>query len=255
MYVIAEAGINHNGDTKIAKEMIDVATEAGCDAVKFQCYIAKNLIGLDDNTLKYTKKAEFGFDELNELMQYSNIDFLCSAYCLESIDIVDRLGIGTFKIPSGFMNYTSYLKKIKAVAERVILSTGMAKVNEILEAIKILDLPMVILHCISAYPPKFEEMSLLTIKAYRAAFQCPIGLSDHTLGYEMPIAACALGAEALEKHFTMSRKWDGPDHKMSTEPDELKEIVQSVRKTEKSMMRPGHQGRPVEVTSRKQPRR
>lgn len=253
VFIIAEAGVNHNGSIEIAKKLIDEAAKCGVDAVKFQSFKAKNLVTKVAKQADYQKEnmkkevsqyemlkaLELSYDDHIELINYSKekgIMFLSSPFDLESIDMLMELGIEIFKVPSGEIENVPYLKKIAKTGKKVILSTGMSNLADIEFALDILreaganDIS--VLHCNTDYPTKMEEVNLTAMNTIGNAFLVEIGYSDHTKGIEIPIAAVALGAKIIEKHFTLDKNMDGPDHKASLEPDELKAMVDSIRNVE-----------------------
>ncbi len=257
-FVIAEAGVNHNGSIKIAKKLIDVASQAGADAVKFQTFKAKNLVSKnaqkanyqkettdeDESQYEMIKKLELDVDTHKELMRYCDekeIIFLSTPFDLESIEILDELGLEIFKIPSGEITNLPYLRAIGRLKKRVILSTGMADLGEIEDALDLLvDFGtkrenITILHANTMYPTPMEDVNLRAMQTIASAFGVDVGYSDHTLGIEVPIAAVAMGARVIEKHFTLDRDMEGPDHKASLEPDELKAMVSGIRNIEKAL--------------------
>ncbi len=254
--IIAEAGVNHNGDIDLAKKLVDAASEAGADYVKFQTFKAeklvsksavkaeyqkKNIGGTDDNQYEMLKKLELSEEQHYLLVEYcksKNIKFLSTAFDEISLDFLNALHIDFFKVPSGEITNLPYLEKICSYKKPVILSTGMTDMDEIKEAFDILikkGIPqknIVILHCNTEYPTPMEDVNLLAMNEIGRSFQVPVGYSDHTLGIEVPIAAVALGAVCIEKHFTLDRTMEGPDHKASLEPEELKKMVASIRNIE-----------------------
>jgi len=258
-FIIAEAGVNHNGSLELAKKMIDVAVEAGADAVKFQTFKAERVVSRYASKAEYQKektaKGESQFEMIKkleldaaahkELFQYckvKEIQFLSSPFDLDSIDLLDKLGLKIFKIPSGEITNLPYLRKIGALKKEIILSTGMADLGEIKDALGILTRAgkrleeITVLHCNTAYPTPFEDVNLhamLTIKTEFPGIQ--VGYSDHTPGIEAPIAAVAMGATIIEKHFTLDKNMEGPDHKASLEPNELKAMVAAIRNVEKAL--------------------
>jgi len=258
VFIIAEAGVNHNGSLKIAKKMIDVAINAGADAIKFQTFRAEALVSKfaskaryqkkttsrDESQLEMLKKLELGLNFHKELIKYcreKKIMFLSSPFDLESIDLLVRLGLRIFKIPSGEITNLPYLRKIGALRRKIIMSTGMATLVEVKDALDILvqsgtkKKDIVVLHCNTAYPTPFKDANLLAMVKIRDVLGVEIGYSDHTRGIEAAIAATALGAVVIEKHFTLDRKMPGPDHKASLDPDELKRMVDAVRNVEEVM--------------------
>lgn len=255
-FIIAEAGVNHNGSIELAKELIKKAAWADVDAVKFQSFKAEKLVskkaekaeyqkqttGDEEKQFQMIKKLELDYDKHEELIaccKENNIMFLSSAFDLDSIDLLHKLNINIWKIPSGEIINLPYLKKIGSLKEKVILSTGMANLGEIEDAIKVLKEvgteDITVLHCNTEYPTPMEDVNLNAMNTIKEAFKVRVGYSDHTLGIEIPIAAVALGAEVIEKHFTLDKTMEGPDHRASLEPEELKAMVDSIRNIEKAM--------------------
>ena len=257
-FIIAEAGVNHNGSLEIAFQLIDVAVAAGADAVKFQTFKAEKIIAVnapkagyqtittssDETQLEMVNRLELdetAHDQLYHYCRQRNIQFLSSPFDLESIDLLHRLGLEIFKIPSGEITNLPYLKKLGALNKRLILSSGMADLSEIEEALAVLTqvgTPLeniTILHCNTEYPTPFKDVNLRAMLTIGCAFGVAVGYSDHTNGIEVAIAAVALGADVLEKHFTLDRNLPGPDHRASLEPDELKAMVQAIRNIEKAL--------------------
>ncbi|MEN2768691.1 N-acetylneuraminate synthase [Ornithinibacillus xuwenensis] len=253
VFVIAEAGVNHNGSIELAKKLIDEASNAGADAVKFQSFKAEKLVtkqatkaayqkettGSNESQYNMIKRLELDYEKHQELMQYSNekgILFLSSPFDLESIELLNNIGIEIYKIPSGEINNLPYLRKIGQTKKQVILSTGMATLAEIEAAIEILrengSTDITILHCNTEYPTPMEDVNLTAMNTIKEAFKIPVGYSDHTLGIEVPIAAVALGATVIEKHFTLDKNLEGPDHRASLEPMELKQMIDAIRNIE-----------------------
>ena len=257
VFIIAEAGVNHNGDINIAKKMIDVACECKVDAVKFQTFKAENLVSKkaskadyqikntnsnEETQFEMIKSLELDIDTHRELIEYcnkKNIMFLSTPFDLESIDLLNDLGVKIFKIPSGEITNLPYLERISKLNKKIILSTGMSNLEEIGEALKILksngNNEIVVLHCNTEYPTPMEDVNLSAMNTIKETFNVDIGYSDHTLGIEVPIAAVAMGAKVIEKHFTLDKSMEGPDHKASLEPNELKEMVKSIRNIEKAI--------------------
>lgn len=254
--IIAEAGVNHNGDVDLAKEMIRKAYETGTDVIKFQTFNSKKLVsssakkadyqidntGSDESQLQMIKNLELTYEDFCELKKYCEkigIEFLSTPFDMDSIDFLNELGIKFWKIPSGEITNLPYLEKIARTKKPIVMSTGMANMLEIEEAIKILmengAEDITILHCNTEYPTPFEDVNLNAMKSIKDKFGCKVGYSDHTRGIEVPIAAVAMGAEVIEKHFTLDRDMEGPDHRASLEPDELKSMVTSIRNIEKSL--------------------
>lgn len=255
-FIIAEAGDNHNGSRELAFRLIDKAVEAGADCVKFQTFITEEIIskraekaeyqkaatGSDESQYQMVKKLELSFEQFRELQKYAEkrgITFLSTPFDIPSVEFLDSINIPCFKIPSGEITNLPYLIKIAETGRDVIMSTGMAELNEIESAINILrehgsgDISL--LHCNTEYPTPYEDVNLRAMLTLKEKFGVRVGYSDHTQGIEVPIAAVALGAEIIEKHFTLDHNMDGPDHKASLEPDELKQMVDGIRKTEKAL--------------------
>lgn len=256
--IIAEAGVNHNGSLEMAHKLIDAAKEAGADYVKFQTFKAEKAIsrfaekaayqkdrtGSHESQLEMVKKLEIDEEAHIALMTYCErvgIEFLSTPFDLDSIQLLHQLGLSVFKIPSGEITNYPYLKEIAKFNKKVILSTGMSTLGDIESALSILTEHgtdydnMTILHCNTEYPTPFEDVNLKAMQTIHQAFELPVGYSDHTLGVEVPIAAVALGAVVIEKHFTLDRSLPGPDHKASLEPDELKMMVSAIRNVEQAL--------------------
>jgi N,N'-diacetyllegionaminate synthase len=254
--IIAEAGVNHNGDLKTALSMIDVAKNSGADIIKFQTFIAKNLVtnnapkanyqiasNSHETQIQMLEQLQMSESMHIELLNYCKamkIDFLSTAFDLESIDFLQSIGQSLFKIPSGEITNLPYLRHVAKVAHEVILSTGASNLDEIECALEILykngqtNESITVLHCTTAYPAPMIDVNLMAMQKIANTFNVKVGYSDHTLGIEVPIAAVALGATTIEKHFTLDRKMSGPDHKASLEPDELELMVNSIRNIEKA---------------------
>ena len=256
VFIIAEAGVNHNGSIELAKRLIDKAAEAGADAVKFQSFKAENLVtktakkaeyqetttGKAENQFQMIKKLELDYEKHGELMNYcqeKGIMFLSSPFDLESIDLLHKLELEIFKIPSGEITNLPYLRKIGKLKKKVILSTGMSTLGDIEQALDILREngtdDITVLHCNTEYPTPMKDVNLNAMNTIRDAFKVEVGYSDHTLGIEIPIAAVALGATIIEKHFTLDKTMEGPDHRASLEPNELKAMVTAIRNIENAM--------------------
>ncbi len=254
-FIIAEAGVNHNGSVEIAKKLIDAAVTSGADAVKFQTFKAKNLVCKGMQKAQYQKKntpeSESQYEmikaleldkndhlEIIEHCNKNNIMFLSTPFDHESIDLLDSLKIPIFKIPSSEITNYPYLKKIAGLNKQVILSTGMSTLKEVDSAIKILleegvsRENLTILHATSEYPCPIDEVNLSAMITIGKTFSLKFGYSDHTEGIIVPISAVALGASIIEKHFTLSRNMEGPDHKASLEPNELSQMIEGIRKIE-----------------------
>ena len=251
--IIAEAGVNHNGDINLAFKLIDAAAEAGVDYVKFQTFKANNLVTKNAKKAKYQsvatdgeiggqyemlKNLELTAQEHEQLIEYCcryDVKFLSTAFDMESFYLLEKLGIDFYKIPSGEITNLPYLQAIGRSGKEVVLSTGMSTMDEIGAAIKTLissgvtmDI-LTVLHCNSEYPTPMTDVNLLAMKSIGDQFGVSYGYSDHTLGIEIPIAAAALGATVIEKHFTLDRDLEGPDQSASLEPDELKSMVNAIR--------------------------
>jgi len=254
--IIAEAGVNHNGDYEIAKKLVDAASGAGADYVKFQTFKAHKIVSKsakkaeyqsmnigdnDDTQYEMLKKLEMPEQWHYDLTAYAsskNIKFLSTGFDNESIDFLDKLAIPLFKIPSGEITNKPFIIHIAKKGKPVILSTGMATLEDIKNALDILNVNgisnemITVLHCNTEYPTPMKDVNLLAMNKIGKELGVKIGYSDHTLGIEVPIAAVALGAEVIEKHFTLDRNLEGPDHKASLEPSELKAMVSSIRNIE-----------------------
>ena len=255
VFIIAEAGVNHNGSIELAKKLIDVASESGADAVKFQTFKAEKLVSKNAQKADYQKqttdtkesqfdmikKLELDMDTHKELMAYcktKNIMFLSTPFDHDSIELLSDLGLEIFKIPSGEITNLPYLRHIGKLNKKVILSTGMADIGEIEDALDILinagtkKENIIVLHANTMYPTPMEDVNLKAMVTIGNTFDIAFGYSDHTLGIEVDIAAVALGACCIEKHFTLDKTMEGPDHKASLEPDELKAMVKAIRNIE-----------------------
>lgn len=255
VFIIAEAGVNHNGSIELAKQLIDVASQAGADAVKFQTFKAEKLVSKNAQKAEYQKqttdktesqfdmikKLELDLDTHKELISYcesKNILFLSTPFDHDSIELLNDLGLEIFKIPSGEITNLPYLRHIGKLGKKVILSTGMADIGEIEDALDILieagtsKEDITILHANTMYPTPMEDVNLKAMLTIGNTFDVPFGYSDHTLGIEVDIAAVAMGASCIEKHFTLDKTMEGPDHKASLEPDELKAMIKAIRNIE-----------------------
>ncbi|MEZ7495050.1 N-acetylneuraminate synthase [Leeuwenhoekiella aequorea] len=256
--IIAEAGVNHNGNVETAKKLIDAAARAKVDYVKFQTFKAKNIVTKsalrakyqNDNTknndsqYEMLKKLELSKDLHLELIQYANsknVNFLSTAFDLESLKFLKSLDLEVAKIPSGEITNLPYLRMVAQLFENIIMSTGMATIAEIKAAYEVLidngarSRNITILHCNTEYPTPMEDVNLLAMLNIKSLLSTSVGYSDHTLGIEVPIAAVALGATVIEKHFTLDRNMKGPDHRASLEPEELYEMVKGIRNIEKAI--------------------
>ncbi len=253
VFVIAEAGVNHNGDIKLAKRLAKEAKKAGADCVKFQTFRAEALVtadgekaeyqkvqtGTGESQLEMLKKLELTQEEFLELKEYCEeiqISFLSTAFDMESQRFLESLNPFCYKVPSGEVTNYPYLKAIGETGRDVILSTGMCEISEVEDVVKVLKEngagEIVLLHCTTEYPAPIEDVNLRAMQTLAEYFGTKVGYSDHTEGIEVPVAAVAMGAAVIEKHFTLDRTMEGPDHKASLEPEELAEMVQAIRKVE-----------------------
>ena len=258
VFIIAEAGVNHNGKLNIAKQMIDIAKSAGVDAIKFQSFKTENVItkyapkaeyqkrkgNKGESQFSMLKKLELSNDMHKALYDYckkKKIIFLSSPFDMESIDLLNRLQVSTLKIPSGEITNLPYLKKIGSLKKQVIISSGMANLKEIKNALNILikagtaKKNITILHCSTQYPLPFKDANLLRMLRIKDIFKINVGYSDHTEGIEASIAAVALGAQVIEKHFTINKRMSGPDQEASLESHELCNMVKAIRNVEKAL--------------------
>ena len=256
--IIAEAGVNHNGDIGIAKRLIDVAANAGADMIKFQTFKAESLVSKNAQKAEYQKeetdknesqfdmikKLELSMDTHRELMSYcdeKNIMFLSTPFDYDSIELLNNLGLEVFKIPSGEITNLPYLRHIGKLDKQAILSTGMADIGEIEDALDILinagtkKENITVLHANTQYPTPMEDVNLNAMITIQKKFGVAIGYSDHTLGIEVDIAAVSMGASVIEKHFTLDKTMPGPDHKVSLAPEDLKAMVFAIRNIEKAL--------------------
>ncbi|MFA4955701.1 MAG: N-acetylneuraminate synthase [Candidatus Methanoperedens sp.] len=256
IFIIAEAGVNHNGSLELAKQLIDVAAEAGADAVKFQTFIAEEVVSsvapkaeyqkqatdASESQLDMIKKLELSKANHQELMDYAkhkNIMFLSTPFDKESVDMLVELGVPLIKISSGEITNHPFLKYISKKGLPIILSTGMSTLDEVDEAVLAIKeagcKDLTLLHCTSNYPVRIEDCNLRAMKTMAEAFNVPVGYSDHTPCIVVSVAAAAMGACVIEKHFTLDKNLPGPDHKASLEPNELKEMVRDIRIVEKAL--------------------
>lgn len=256
IFIIAEAGVNHNGDIEIAKKLVDKAAEAGADAVKFQTFKAENLVCKNAQKAKYqmetTDKGESQLDMLKKLeltrdmhkclinyCSQRNIMFLSTPFDVESLHYLVQCNINIIKVPSGEITNYPYLKAVGQTGKRVIISSGMSNLKEVEEAIRILkdngSKEITVLHCNTEYPTPYADVNLKAMLTLKEELGVNVGYSDHTQGIEIPIAAAALGASVIEKHFTLDKNMDGPDHKASLEPDELEAMVRAIRHIESAL--------------------
>ena len=241
-FIIAEGGLNHNGDVDIGKELIKEAKKCGADAIKFQSYHTGEFISKKSEYYELFKSLELSEEEFYELKKYAEkigIKFISTPLDLKYVDILNKMNVPAFKIASGDLTFYPLLEKVAKTDKPVILSTGMANILEIWEAIEVLRnngcKEIILLHCISSYPTPYEDVNLNAIKTLKRIFNIPVGYSDHTLGIIAPIVSVALGADVIEKHFTLDRNMEGPDHTLSADPEEFKEIVDNIRLVEKML--------------------
>jgi N,N'-diacetyllegionaminate synthase len=278
VFIIAEAGVNHNGKIDLAYKLIDVAYESGADAVKFQTFKTENLVSKNapkapyqknitsqlESQFSMLKKLELDFSVHKKLINYckkKGIVFLSTPFDHESIDLLNELNLKIFKIPSGEITNLTYLRHIGSLGKEVILSTGMSNLKEIEDALKILidsgtsKGNITVLHANTMYPTPMEDVNLRAMQTIRDKFGVSVGYSDHTLGIEVDIAAVTMGATVIEKHFTLDKTMDGPDHKSSINPEELTMMVNSIRNIEKalgsSIKKPSKSEEPNIATARK----
>ena len=257
--IIAEAGVNHNGSLELAKKLVDIAADAGADFVKFQTFKADKLVSKDakkadyqqqnmndgdDTQYSMLKKLELSEAMHHELISYcqtKGIKFLSTAFDVDGIDFLDSLKLELFKIPSGEITNKPYLERIASKGKPVVLSTGMADMNEIKDALEVLisggikKENVIVLHCSTEYPTPMNDVNLKAMLTIQKELGVKVGYSDHTLGIEVPVAAVALGATVIEKHITLDKSLPGPDHKASLEPDELKAMIKAIRNIELAM--------------------
>ncbi len=278
VFIIAEAGVNHNGLIQLAYKLIDVASASGADAVKFQTFKAENLVSKNAQKAEYqkqtTNRSESQFNMLKKLELDANahkrlidyckkkdIIFISTPFDHESIDLLNELELQIFKIPSGEITNLTYLRHIGSLNKKVILSTGMSDLKEVGDAIKILTNAgtlkenITVLHANTMYPTPMEDVNLRAMQTIQNKFDVAVGYSDHTLGIEVDIAAVAMGATIIEKHFTIDKNMDGPDHKSSIDPEELNAMVSSIRNIEKalgsSIKKPSKSEKPNIIMARK----
>ena len=258
VFIIAEAGVNHNGSLDLAKRLIEIAVDSGADAVKFQTFKAESLVSKNAQKADYQKQttdaSESQFDMIKKLeldvethreliayCQEKDIMFLSTPFDHESVNLLSGLGLQIFKIPSGEITNLPYLRHIGSLDKQVILSTGMSNLKEVGDALNILINSgtskdnVTVLHANTMYPTPMEDVNLNAMLTIQKEFGVDIGYSDHTLGIEVDIAAVAMGASCIEKHFTLDKTMDGPDHKASLEPEELKAMVSAIRNIEKAL--------------------
>lgn len=253
VYIVAEAGVNHNGDIAMAKNLIDAAADAKADAVKFQLFDPEEIASADADLATYQEGGDHSsqlemlktlaleqdaFVELADYAASKSIDCIITAYDSSSAQFIATMNVPAIKIPSGEVTNLPFLRSVATLGKPIILSTGTCDLKEVDEAVQIFidaGIALTILHCTSAYPTPFDQVNLRAMETLRQKFNVPVGLSDHTEGIEVPIAAVALGAVMIEKHFTLDRSLPGPDHKASLEPDELRSLIRGVRNIEKAL--------------------
>lgn len=258
VFIIAEAGVNHNGSQELARKLVDVAVEAGADAVKFQTFKADLLVSKNAQKADYQKQTTAAEESQYEMIRKLELDeqthrdlqrycsakqimFLSTPFDHDSIVLLNDLGINIFKIPSGEITNLPYLQHVGGLGKEVILSTGMADLREVEDALKVLiragtpKEKITVLHATTEYPCPMNEVNLQAMVTLRQTFDVKVGYSDHTQGIEVPIAAVAMGASVIEKHFTLDRTMEGPDHKASLEPHELKAMVRAIRNVSQAL--------------------
>ncbi len=248
-YIIAEAGINHNGDINLAKKMIDEAANCGADAIKFQSFTADELFSkkLNPDIFKFATDLSINKNQHQELKKYAQkrkIEFISTATGIKSLNLLKKLGVNTIKIASMDVNNNEILKAAAKTGIPLIVSTGMSTISEIVSAVETLtneNTTFCLLHCVSSYPTSIQDANLATISYFNKIFDIPIGYSDHTVGIDACATSIPLGSCIIEKHFTLDKKMDGPDHKLSADPKELSELVKKVRTVEKLLGKPRKQ--------------
>ena len=272
VYIIAEIGVNHNGNIDIAKQLILAAQKAGCNCVKFQTYKTEELVTEYANKAKYqienTKKAqetqfqmlkklELKYEDFSVLKQFCQdlgIDFLSTPFDKESVDLLEKLGVTQYKVSSGDLTNKPLLQYIAAKGKKIMLSTGMATLDEIKDAIQWINEmdneKIILFHCTSNYPAPLDSVNMNAMLTLKKEFPYPVGYSDHTEGIEISMMAAAMGAVVIEKHFTLDKKMEGPDHKASVEPNELAALVQNIRKIEKAFGTSDKMPTPAEFATR-----
>lgn len=258
VFIIAEAGVNHNGSLELAKKLVDAAADAGADAVKFQTFNTNSLVSRLAQKADYQRKSSGAEETQHDMLKKLELDnaahhviiehctnrnilFLSTPFDIESIDMLNSLGMPIFKIPSGEINNLPYLRHVSQLGKEVIISTGMCDLQEVGDALGIIEAggvprsKITVLHATTEYPCPIEEVNLNSMLTIKKSYGVRIGYSDHTQGISVPIAAVALGASVIEKHFTLDRSMEGPDHKASLEPDELGDMVRAIRSIEKAL--------------------
>lgn len=256
VFVIAEAGVNHDGELDLAFRLVDAAAEVGADAVKFQTFVAESVLtataekadyqktttGAQESQLEMVKRLELSFEDFRKLKNYCDsrgIMFLSTPFDFASVDFLDELGVAGFKISSGDLTNHPLLRQVAAKRRPVILSTGMSDMDEVGEALEVLrsagNEQVILLQCVTNYPAAAEDVNLKAMLSMRSAFDVNVGYSDHTLGIDVPLGAVALGACVIEKHFTLDKNATGPDHRASLEPDEFKTMIEGIRRVEAAL--------------------
>jgi len=252
-FIIAEAGVNHNGSVEMAKKLIDAAKAAGADAVKFQTFKAEEIVTLQGGKADYQNRAkertqyemlkhlELSFDEFRELKKYCDnkgVEFISTPYDVKSVEFLNEFGVNRFKVASADIINKPLIESIAKTKKQIILSTGMATLGEIERTISLINAfgntDIILLHCTTSYPAPYEQVNMNVLHTLRKAFGLAVGYSDHTLGIEISVMAVSLGAKVIEKHFTLDRTMEGPDHFASLEPNELKKMVEAIRNIEKA---------------------
>ena len=255
-FIIAEAGVNHNGDMDMARKLVEVAAEARADAIKFQSFRAEKVVSRSAPKAEYQLKTTDATESQEQMLRKLELSpeahvelqahckevglqFISTAFDIESVDLLAELGVPVFKIPSGEVNNLPFLDHVARKGKPVILSTGMSYLDEVEQAMRVMHSAgcqrMVVLHCVSNYPADSADVNLRAMETIAAGLDVPVGYSDHTLGIHVPLAARAMGACVIEKHFTLDRKLPGPDHPASLEPDELAEMVKGIRAVESAL--------------------
>ena len=256
VYIIAEAGVNHNGDIETAKRLVDIAKNAGCDCVKFQTFSADKIVTKNAERAKYQientqnadsqyemlKKLELSYNDFFELKTYCDkvkIDFLSTPFDEDAVDILEKIGVDAYKIPSGEITNKPLLQYIARKNKQVLLSTGMSTLEEVRKDIQWIEEmennKIILFHCTSNYPAPYSSVNMKAMLTLKDEFGYPVGYSDHTRGIEIALMSVAYGAVVVEKHFTYDRNAEGPDHKASLEPSELKCMVESIRHIEEAI--------------------
>ena len=269
-FIIAEAGVNHNGSVELATQLVDAAAEAGADAVKFQTFKAARLVTPDapkayyqvqatdigESQLEMLRRLELSREDHLELFSYcrrKGILFMSTPFDEESADLLEELGVPAFKIPSGELTNLPFLTHVARKERAMIVSTGMSYLDEVKDAVQAVaetgNMNLALLHCVSAYPANPADVNLRAMHTMTSAFNVPVGYSDHTLGIEVALAAVALGACIIEKHFTLDRSLPGPDHRASSEPHELAALVRGIRTVEKALGHARKEPAPSEVNT------